>query len=58
LIANRPSALIAQALVERQSAGQITARANEMGLPSAMTKVIVAACGCESTPTTSPATQH
>ncbi len=51
---SRPSALIAQALVERQSARQITARANEMGLPGAMTRVIVAACGCTSTRQVTP----
>jgi hypothetical protein len=42
----RPSALIARALVERQSARQIADRATEMGLPRTMVQVIVAACGC------------
>ena len=46
IVPSRPSALIARALVERQSAGQIAERASEMGLPRTMVQVIVAACGC------------
>ncbi len=41
----RPSTLIAEALVERQSARQIVARAYGLGLPDPTVEVILAACG-------------
>lgn len=41
----RPSALIAEALIERQSARQIVARAYTLGLPDPTVEVILAACG-------------
>lgn len=41
----RPSTLIAEALVERQSAREIVARACALGLPDPTMEVILAACG-------------
>jgi len=41
----RPSTLIAEALIERQSARQIVARAYGLGLPNPTVEVILAACG-------------
>lgn len=40
----RPSRFIAEALIGRHGPRQITARANDIGLPKPLTKVIVAAC--------------
>lgn len=45
----RPSRFIAEALVGRHSPGQIAARANDIGLPKSLTKVIVAACAATAT---------
>ncbi|CAA9552237.1 MAG: hypothetical protein AVDCRST_MAG33-985 [uncultured Thermomicrobiales bacterium] len=42
----RPSALIAEALVERQSPREIVARACALGLSDPKLEVILAACGC------------
>lgn len=42
--APRVSTLIAEALVERQSARQIIVRAAELGLPKNVTRVVLAAC--------------
>lgn len=42
--APRVSTLIAEALVERQSARQIVVRAAELGLPRNVTRVVLAAC--------------
>ena len=41
----RPSTLIAEALIGRQSARQIVARAYGLGLPDPTVEVILAACG-------------
>ncbi len=41
----RPSTLIAEALIERQSARQIVARAYGLGLPDPTVEAILAACG-------------
>ena len=51
----RPSTLIAEALVERQSSRQIVARACALGLPDPTMEVILAACGCTAGSTASPA---
>ena len=40
----RPSLLIAEALVERQSPGQITARALRLGLPQGLTQAMLVTC--------------
>lgn len=40
----RPSQLIAEALLQRQGPGQITARAAALGFPRSLTKAIVIAC--------------
>lgn len=45
----RPSRFIAEALIGRHGPRQITARANDIGLPKPLTKVIVAACAATAT---------
>ncbi len=40
----RPSLIIAEALVQRQGPGQITARASALGFSRSLTRAIVIAC--------------
>lgn len=47
----RPSRFIAEALVGRHGPRQIAARANAIGLPNQLTKVIVVACTATATDT-------
>ena len=42
--ATRPSQVIAEALLQRQGPGQITARASALGFPRSLTRAIVVAC--------------
>lgn len=53
----RPSKFIAEALVGRHGPGQITARANAIGLPRQLTKVIVVACTATATDGAFPRTR-
>lgn len=48
----RLSRFVAEALVGRHGPRQITARANAIGLPNQLTKVIVVACTATATDTT------
>jgi hypothetical protein len=50
----RPSRFIAEALIGRHGPRQITARANDIGLPTPLTKVIVAACAATATDSSAP----
>jgi hypothetical protein len=51
---SRPSRFIAEALVGRHGPRQITARANAIGLPNQLTKVIVVACTATATDSAFP----
>jgi hypothetical protein len=51
-LVQRPSRVIAEALVARQGPTQITARAAALGLPRQLTQVILAACTATATDTT------
>jgi hypothetical protein len=42
--ATRPSQVIAEALLQRQGPGQITARASALGFSRSLTRAIVVAC--------------
>jgi hypothetical protein len=42
--ATRPSQVIAEALLQRQGPGQITARASALGFSRSLTRAIVIAC--------------
>jgi hypothetical protein len=53
---SRPSRFIAEALVGRHGPRQITARANAIGLPNQLTKVIVVACTATATDAAFPRT--
>lgn len=53
---SRPSRFIAEALVGRHGPRQITARANAIGLPKQLTKVIVVACTATATDAALPRT--
>ena len=51
---SRTSRFIAEALVGRHGPGLITARADDIGIPKPLTKVIVAACAATATDTAQP----
>ena len=51
---SRTSRFIAEALVGRHGPGQIAARANDIGIPKPLTKVIVAACTATATDMSAP----
>jgi hypothetical protein len=48
-LVQRPSRVIAEALVSRQGPRQIAARATALGLPRQLTQVILAACTATAT---------
>jgi hypothetical protein len=50
----RTSRFIAEALIGRHGPRQIVARADDMGIPKPLVKVIVAACTATATDTTLP----